>query len=105
MNVARWLLVIPVVALALTEGAAAADAYIYVAGGPGAVAPIGRVNLDGTGRDPTFIPQVQGGGIAVDDAHMYWVAGGAIGRANLDGTGVDNGFIPEAGSAGNAVAV
>jgi hypothetical protein len=68
---------------------------------------IGRANLDGTAPNHRLIANVSASGwrpgIAVDDAHVYWVSRfadedsnpgtGAIGRANLDGTGVDENFI------------
>jgi hypothetical protein len=53
-----------------------------------------RANIDGSGVDRSFIP-LQGdvGGIAVDQAHIYWSTGTGIGRANLDGSGVDPTFL------------
>jgi virginiamycin B lyase len=57
---------------------------------------IGRANLDGTDRNPTFITGADDPcGVAVDGSHVYWanLEGNTIGRANLDGTGVDQGFI------------
>jgi virginiamycin B lyase len=73
-----------------------ADAFVYWANN--GAGTIGRANLDGTGVNQNFIINLSGpGGVAVDDAHIYWAAnegGQAIGRANLDGSGVDHSFIP-----------
>ena len=75
-----------------------ADAFIYWAeGGTDAVdGSIGRANLDGTGVDKNFIPDIGDPcGVAVDSEHIYWAAAGtnSIGRANLDGTEVSRSFI------------
>jgi hypothetical protein len=67
---------------------------------------IGRVNLDGTDGNLSFIPDADssiprtGGldGVAVDGQHVYWNGSGTIERANLDGTGVDQSFITTANS-------
>ncbi len=77
-------------ALALTALAftAPADADVYWTNYNAAT--IGRANLDGTGVDQGFIHTAYSPwGLAADDEHIYWAAGGTIGRANLDGTGVD----------------
>ena len=72
-----------------------ADAYIYWTN-PGA---IGRADLDGSGVDQSFVPDVPCclSDVAVDADHLYWAHSyegtAAIGRANLDGTGVDQSFI------------
>ena len=64
---------------------------------------IGRANLDGTRRQPSFITGTGRpyAGIAVDAKHIYWANWSApvrpIGRANLDGTGVDQSFITGTG--------
>jgi hypothetical protein len=70
---------------------------------------LGRANLDGSGVDQGFIDgpccfySPAWSGVAVDDAHIYWVQGQrdqptrSIVRANLDGTGVDPTFIPPSG--------
>jgi virginiamycin B lyase len=54
---------------------------------------IGRVNLDGSDPDPSFISGVERPcGIAVDPSHVYWSAQWGpegIGVANLDGTALD----------------
>jgi len=76
-------------ALATLALVARADAFVYWATGPS----IARANLDGTGVDPSFIPNASSFAVAVDDAHIYWHAVGGIARANLDGTGVDPSFI------------
>ena len=57
---------------------------------------IGRANLDGSGVDQFFIPNISRlGYVAVDAGHVYWTNFDtrAIGRANLDGSGVDQSFI------------
>ena len=74
--------------------ASRADAYIYWTGSNG----IGRANLDGTGANPSFIPEASSPyGVAVDSAHVYWAnfetGTSTIGRANLDGTGANPSFI------------
>ena len=72
-----------------------ADAYVYWTN-PGA---IGRADLDGSGVDQSFVPDVPCclSDVAVDADHLYWSHSyqgtSAIGRANLDGTGVDQSFI------------
>jgi hypothetical protein len=56
---------------------------------------IGRANLDGSGVDPGFIPDV-GYALAVTvcDGHLYWGRGpDVIGRAALDGSAVDRAFV------------
>ena len=70
---------------------------------------IGRANLDGTGVDPSFISGpsfLPSGGLAVDDAHIYWADDyqlRGINRANLDGSGVEHGFISVRGPGALAV--
>jgi hypothetical protein len=58
---------------------------------------IGRANVDGTGKDASFITGLQTGfpeGMAVDGNYIYWAnLSQGIGRANLDGTGVNESFI------------
>ena len=57
---------------------------------------VARAKLDGTGIEPSFIPDAGGAqGIAVDGQHVYWAdaTAGAIKRANLVGTGVESSFI------------
>jgi len=68
---------------------------------------IGRANLDGSGVEPNFI-NTGGGGLAVDEAHIYWsysygFGSGVIGRANLDGSGVEPYFIRTGDGFGIAV--
>ena len=73
----------------------AAHVYWSVAGLAGGeqIGGIGRANLDGTGVNQSFIPDVNSPcSMAVDAVHVYWT-GGRIGRANLDGTGVNQSFI------------
>jgi virginiamycin B lyase len=92
-----------------------AEAYVYwvgTHGGPGTIesaTAIGRANLDGSGVKQDFIVLPRGfatGGLAVDDAHIYWANEASIGRANLDGTGADQRFISDVEmSVGSAVAV
>src|SRR6478752_5401748 len=70
-----------------------AEAFVYWT--EGSIGTLGRANLDGNGKNLTFIsgldkPQ----GMAIDGAHIYWLTGlGSIGRANLDGTSVNPNFI------------
>lgn len=68
--------------------------YLYFVTGLGA---IGRVNLDGTGVNQSFILGVFPEALAVDGDHIYWTTSGPngnrIGRANLDGSGVNPMFI------------
>lgn len=75
-------------------------------GGYPTSAAIARANLDGTGVDRSFIPDIPpynglfGNALAVDDHHLYWDSysdGGTIARANLDGTGIDADFILKPG--------
>jgi hypothetical protein len=55
---------------------------------------IARANIDGTGVDRSFIAlKGSPGGVAVDDAHIYWSDTTGIGRANIDGSGVDPTFL------------
>ena len=47
---------------------------------------IGRANLDGTGVDQNFIPNIdnnQGQAVAVDGQHVYWTAAGAGGDGRI----------------------
>jgi hypothetical protein len=72
------------------------DSHAFRAG-----SSIGRANLDGTGVDPTFIPQPADSvyGVAVDSEHVYWIrwsgrlGDATIARANLNGTDLDPSFI------------
>jgi hypothetical protein len=105
------LLLAALLALALAI-APRAEAYVYWIeehGDPGTIgeATIGRANLDGSDVKHDFIVLPLGGavgglgGLAVDDAHLYWVNPAAgepvpsIGRANLDGTAPDHSFIAD----------
>ena len=55
---------------------------------------IGRANLDGTGVNTSFIPQVGAVfGVAVDQTHVYWTTFDSVGRANLDGTAANQNFM------------
>ena len=80
-----------------------AEAFVYWTEGP--IGTTGRANLDGSGKNLTFIsglnrPQ----GMAIDSNHLYWVTGlGNIARANLDGTGVEENFVIGAFALGLAV--
>src|SRR5262245_14344946 len=89
----------------LALATAHAEAAVYWTSG----SAIGRANNDGSNADPTVIDGLQGlGGIAVDDAHIYWAnaADGAIGRANLDGSGIYQRFLSTgAGTTPTGVAV
>jgi hypothetical protein len=65
---------------------------------------IGRATLDGTVKEPNFIPNLTDPrGVAVDGGHVYWtsfaagsVGSGTIGRADLDGSNATNSFITNA---------
>ena len=63
---------------------------------------IGRANLDGTQRNPDFIPSWLGvrapNGVAVDSKFIYWSGPSGIGRAFLNGSQPNNSFIPDLGS-------
>ena len=80
-----------------------AEAFVYWT--EGSIGTIGRANLDGNGKNLTFMsgldkPQ----GMAIDGAHIYWLTGlGSIARANLDGTSVNENFILGAFAEGLAV--
>jgi hypothetical protein len=93
--------VLAMVAAALFAGHV--EAFVYWT--EGSVGTIGRANLDGNGKNLTFIsglnkPQ----GMAIDGTYLYWVTGlGNIARANLDGTGVNEGFIVGVFAVGLAV--
>jgi hypothetical protein len=90
---------------------AADDEHIYWSNHPpdshafGAGSSVGRANVDGTGVDPTFIPQPVDSvyGVAADAKHVYWIrwsgrlGDATIARANLDGTGVRPNFITNIG--------
>jgi hypothetical protein len=95
-------------------GVAVNDNYIYWReGSPVAISfpggAIGRASLDGSDVDPDFIPTTplltEGGGLAVDAEHFYWLnavgdpnhSRPTIGRANLDGTAIDESFIDDWG--------
>ena len=68
-------------------------------------ATVSRANLDGTGKELSFIETPDACGVAVDDAHIYSGTGDGVGRAKLDGTNVDEGFITGVSDAGNACAL
>ena len=99
----RRLLVICLLAAGVLGTAGSADAFVYWAnyGGEGTAggSTIGRANLDGTGRDNSFITGASFPcGVSVDAGHVYWAngeddTGTTIGRANIDGTGADQAFI------------
>ena len=78
---------------------AANDQYVYWSNLNG---NIGRAKLDGSGQQPSLITSAPGynpGGIAVDDAYVYWLESrvlgfqASIGRAKLDGSEVNRNFI------------
>jgi hypothetical protein len=75
--------------------------YVYWTSSDG---KIGRANIDGSGADWDFIDE-PGGGIAVDDQHIYWTTTTSVGRANLDGTGVDPDFITRPPNGGGGLDV
>jgi hypothetical protein len=63
---------------------------------------IWRANLDGSGRDQTFIRDDTGPPrceVAADATHIYFATAGGptIGRANIDGSGVEQSFITDTG--------
>lgn len=61
---------------------------------------IGRANLDGSGVDQNFIPNVLAQGLAVNRTDIYWSNNtvspntASIGQAQIDGKGVHPNFIP-----------
>ena len=80
-------------------------------GDPSAVTTshIGRANLNGTGVNQKFIPNIgmEACGVDVNGTHIFWgnafvqgvAGGGTIGRANLNGSGADPDFIDNQGGA------
>jgi virginiamycin B lyase len=88
-----------VLTLALAPRAAAYVYWVGIHAEPGPIestTTIARANLDGKGvkRDFVALPPGAGeGGLALDDAHLYWANRDSIGRANLDGTEPDQRFI------------
>jgi hypothetical protein len=71
---------------------APARAYLYWNGGD----DVTRANLNGTGVDTSFIPDILGStqGVGVTNQYVYFGgAGGTIGRANLNGSSVNRDFI------------
>jgi virginiamycin B lyase len=70
---------------------------------------IGRVNLDGSDPEPSFISSVERPcGIAVDQSHVYWTeqwASGSIGAANRDGTAPARGIVSGLGPRPCGIAV
>lgn len=99
----RRLLVVCLLVAGSLGTAGSADAFVYWAnyGGEGTAggSTIGRANLDGTGRDNSFITGASFPcGVSVDAGHVYWAngeddTGTTIGRANIDGTGSNQSFI------------
>lgn len=82
-----------------------ADALIYWTGYSSETnsSVIGRAEMDGRSADESWTPTGDWGkvgvwGLAVDQAHLYWVnytrGGGAVGRARVDGTNVNKAFLP-----------
>jgi hypothetical protein len=57
---------------------------------------IGRANLNGTGSDPSWIPNVSppASGLAVDGSYIYWTDGRRyVGRATIGGDDINEQFI------------
>ena len=76
---------------------AADESYVYWLDG-GTATSIGRMAMDGTGANATFITGLTNArSIAVTPTNIYWTddvgATTSIGRANLDGTGVNTSLI------------
>ncbi|HXS32385.1 MAG TPA: hypothetical protein VN758_01260 [Solirubrobacterales bacterium] len=63
------------------------------------LAAIARSNLDGSGKELSFLP-TPAKGIAVNATHIYWAnpEAGTIGRAKLDGSNPEPEFITDTGS-------
>ncbi len=67
---------------------------------PSSCGVIGRVNLDGSELDLSFISGEHlssAGPVSVEGPYIYWYAGNSIGRANLDGSAADNHFVAGTG--------
>jgi len=63
---------------------------------------VGRIKINGTGLNNSFIPGLTDPrGVAVDSNFIYWTQGGSstgsIGRANLNGSSPNATFIPHSG--------
>ncbi len=83
--------------------------YLYFTHGDSPYISIGRVALDGSEFQPSFVPGVYGRtlahGLAADAGHIYWstfiVEGGEIGRGDSEGNVTDFEFIPHVSFATN----
>jgi Big-like domain-containing protein/hemolysin type calcium-binding protein len=99
-----------------TFAALAGTAHAYVYWSDPSTDAIGRIGLDGSGRNDSFIsPAVEPANasneqprhVAVNATHIFWAVetgngADAIGRANIDGTGVNPNFISVPGVAANS---
>jgi hypothetical protein len=102
------------VTTAWTSTRAAAPVYLYWAnfergGAHRAGTTIGRVRIDGTGLEHSFVSGAgrRPCGVAIDRKHVYWaeLQGGAIGRANRDGSAVNARLVPPPDGGGCGVAI
>jgi len=70
---------------------------------------IGRVNLDGSDPEPSFISGVEGScGIAVDSGHIYWTEQrhpSRVSSADIDGTAVNRNILTRLGGGPCGIAV
>ena len=85
----------------LACGVAVDGQFAYWADQPASLGTIGRIRLDGSGGESSFISGAERPcGVAVDGDYIYWANrdGNTIGRANRDGSSPDQNFISGANS-------
>jgi hypothetical protein len=92
-----WIMALAVVGMALRVSTASAD--IYWSSGSYPNKQIGRVALDGSSANSSFI-QSQSLDVTTDGTYLYWTGfSDNIGRASLDGSNVNSSFITNDGDA------